>query len=85
VDATGRKYLRIVRHTSAGGPGAQAGGPGRSVHLFVEISTGRLWKADGWKGVETNYPRGWLGAAIATRDSRPALCGLSGPVYSAGH
>jgi hypothetical protein len=40
VDPTGRKYLRLVV-TSWGS---------RSVHAFLEVATGDLFKAAGWTG-----------------------------------
>ena len=45
-----RKYVRIVR--------ADADGGGRSVVCFIELATGLIWKAAGWKAPEKNFPRG---------------------------
>lgn len=39
VDAGGRKYIRICAPS----------GPGRSAFCFVEVATGNVLKADGWK------------------------------------
>lgn len=42
ADEGGKKYIRIVRE--------EVGGSSRSVHCFVEVATGDILKADGWKG-----------------------------------
>ena len=52
IDPGGRKFLRIVS--------AQSNGNGRSAFLFVEMSTGDLYKPASWKGPERNFPRGNL-------------------------
>jgi hypothetical protein len=44
-DAGGRKYLRVVESRTLFGAPAS----GRSVFCFVEIATGSIFKADGWK------------------------------------
>jgi hypothetical protein len=38
VDTPGKRFVRIVMHT-----------PSRSVHAFVDLTTGDLLKAAGWK------------------------------------
>ncbi len=48
VDASGRKYLRIVQNNASS----------RSVVCFVEKKTGLIWKADGWATPAKNFPRG---------------------------
>jgi len=40
-DDRGRRFVRIVM--------ARGNGTGQSVHAFVEIATGDLYKAEGWK------------------------------------
>jgi hypothetical protein len=45
----GIKFLRIV---------AQHSGTSRSAFLFVEVSTGDLYKAASWKDPARNFPRG---------------------------
>lgn len=44
----GKKYIRVVR-TSFGQ---------RSVHSFIEIENGNIWKAASWKVPAKNHPRG---------------------------
>jgi hypothetical protein len=46
----GKRYVRVVQTENSGA--------GRSVVHFVEISTGLIWKADGWKRPTRNFPRG---------------------------
>ena len=45
----GSKYVKVVS-VSAGGS--------RSVHSFVEKSTGNIWKAASWKAPAKNFARG---------------------------
>lgn len=47
--AEGSKYVKIVS-VSAGGS--------RSVHSFVEKSTGNIWKAASWAAPARNFTRG---------------------------
>lgn len=49
VDPRGKKYKRIVDTTHGGN---------RSVHCFVEVATGDIWKAASWKAPAKNFPRG---------------------------
>ena len=49
VDPRGKKYLRIVKSMPGGS---------RSVHSFVEVATGDIWKAASWKAPAKNFPRG---------------------------
>jgi hypothetical protein len=49
ADTGGSKYIRIVR---------SYGEDQRSVHCFVEKSTGKIWKAAGWRTPAKNFPRG---------------------------
>lgn len=51
VDPRGRKFARIVCNN-------HGRGDSRYVHCFVEKATGLIWKAAGWNGPATNYPRG---------------------------
>lgn len=44
----GKKYIRVVKTT----------GGQRSVHSFVEIENGDVWKAASWKTPAKNTPRG---------------------------
>lgn len=44
----GKKYVRVIRND----------GSSRSVHSFVEISNGDVWKAASWKTPAKNHPRG---------------------------
>ena len=44
----GKKYIRVVRSKV----------PSRSVHSFIEIETGNVWKAASWKVPAKNKPRG---------------------------
>jgi hypothetical protein len=48
IDPSGRKYKRIVKKE----------GSSRSVHCFVEVATGDIWKAASWKAPAKNFPRG---------------------------
>lgn len=44
----GKKYIRVVRSNHGQ----------RSAHSFLEIATGNIWKAAGWKVPAKNKPRG---------------------------
>ena len=46
----GRKYVRVIVRNPAG--------ESRSVHSFIEISTGDVYKAASWKAPARNVPRG---------------------------
>jgi hypothetical protein len=46
----GKKYIRVVKST----------GSQRSVHSFIEIENGDIWKAASWKVPAKNKPRGNL-------------------------
>jgi len=48
----GSKYIKII-HWYENGSRSQ-----RSVHSFVEIKTGDIWKAASWKAPTKNFPRG---------------------------
>jgi len=48
VDPRGSKYKRIVTTS----------GSSRSVHCFIEVATGDIWKAASWKAPAKNFPRG---------------------------
>lgn len=70
-DKGGRKFIRIVRQ--------DVDGSGRSVIVFVEKSTGLIWKPDGWKGPEKNFPRGNIrdergGQGAVTENGSAATC-----------
>ena len=45
----GSKYVKVVKISSGGS---------RSVHSFVEISNGNIWKAASWKAPAKNFARG---------------------------
>jgi hypothetical protein len=45
----GLKYIRVVRSTTEFD---------RSVHSFIEVETGDIWKAASWKTPAKNKPRG---------------------------
>jgi len=49
IDPRGKKYKRIVKR--------QTSGSSRSVHSFVEVETGNVYKARGWKAPELNHVR----------------------------
>jgi len=49
----GRKYARVVRHTSANSLGD-------SVFCFVRMSDGAILKAASWKAPALNYARGYI-------------------------
>jgi hypothetical protein len=66
----GTKYARVWRDSSNGQ---------RFVDFFVEMATGDVWKADGWKGPAKNFVRG----NINTPEGRWALTG--GKVSDTGH
>lgn len=50
VDPGGKKYIRIVR--------SRPDGTSRSVYCFIEVATGNILKAAGWKAPALNGPRG---------------------------
>lgn len=58
----GKKYARVYRDHSNGQ---------RFVNFFVDLSTGDVWKADGWKKPALNFTRG----NISTAEGRWALTG----------
>lgn len=43
----GRRFARVIHYVG-----------GRSVHTFVEIATGNIWKAGGWNKPQPNGVRG---------------------------
>jgi hypothetical protein len=55
ADPRGRKFTRIVRVIGRHDDGPDVS---RSALCFVERATGKIWKADGWKGPALNFPRG---------------------------
>jgi hypothetical protein len=54
ADPNGRKYIRIVRE--------DVKGDHRSVHCFVDVASGDILKADGWKK-PAKHARGSIYAA----------------------
>jgi len=69
LDAPGRRFVRVV--SQAKHPGKHSG---RSVYVFIELSTGDVYKPAGWKG-----PAKHVRSNVLAAD-----CGLSGVgVYSA--
>lgn len=66
----GKKYARVYRDCSNGQ---------RFVDFFVEIATGDIWKAGGWKAPVLNFTRG----NINTPEGRYAITG--GKLNDAGY
>ncbi len=64
----GRKYIRVIKLDGLNG--------GKSVHSFVEIFTGDVFKADGWK-----RPAKHKRANIYDYKSLKAGVGHFGPAY----
>lgn len=52
----GKRYARIVK--------SEANGSSRSAFGFVDLTTGDVLKADGWKGPAKNFARGNVADAL---------------------
>lgn len=51
----GTKFVRVVRRSICLADGLPING---SAHCFVEVETGKIFKAAGWKAPEKKNPRG---------------------------
>lgn len=65
-DKPGKRFVRIVRDDLVHGQKS-----GCSVHCFVELATGLMWKPDGWKKPALNFPRG----NVLTTEVATEYCG----------
>lgn len=71
LDTPGRKVVRIVMHTP---------GDSRSVHAFVDLATGDLLKAAGWKA-PAKGPRGNIATEDGLQDVKDRFTWSGGYLY----
>lgn len=65
----GKKYARVWHGEPHTDPNGETRYYGKSVAFFVDLATGDVWKAAGWKGPARNFVRG----NITTPEGRAAL------------